>query len=138
MGYNIVYQVTYGTSSSTSDINNVRSGCTANSNLCVACYLGSDPNLLRTVACGNCYTLTTQTSYDSPQYTNGAYFYFSSSLSFGFSENNQIYQNWADVLHQEADTRISWHLDHDIGGWRCGSQVWLNTDSSFYKLLLMD
>ena len=136
LGYSAVYQATYGSSTSTSDINNVRSGCTAASNLCVACYLGSNPNLLLTVACGNCYTLTSQTGFNSPQYTNGAYFYFLSSYSFGISETSSISQNQADVNNQGASTRISWHLDLGCGGWRCGSTCWLNSDGSYYKLLL--
>ena len=136
LGYTSVYQVTYGTTTTTADINNVRSGCTATSSLCVACYLGSNPSNLLTVACGNCYTLTSQTGYNSAQYVNGAYFYFLSSYSFGFAENSTITQNQADVNNNGSSTRISWHLDRGCGGWRCGSTLWLNSDASYYKLLL--
>ena len=135
LGYIPVYEITYGTTTTTADINNVRSGCNATSKLCVACYIDSVPSMLLTVACGDCYTLTSQTGLNSPQYANGAYFYFLSSYSFGFAENSTISQNSADIVDQGASTRISWHLDSG-GGWRCGSTVWLNSDASYYKLLL--
>ena len=136
MGYRSVYDVTYGATTNTADINSVRSSCTASSNLCIACYSSSNPSLLLTVACGNCYSITTQTGFNSPQLINGAYFYFLSSKSIGISESSSISQNSADVNNQGVPTRISWHLDQGCGGWRCGSTCWLNSDGTYHKLLL--
>ena len=136
MGYSINYNIYYGSTSTTSIINSVRSSCTATTTLCVACYATSNPSILLTVACGNCLSITTQTSHNSPRYINGAYFYFTSSYSFGFADTSTIQQNQADVYNGGSALRISWHLDLGCGGWRCGSSTGLNSASTYSKLLL--
>ena len=65
--------------------------------------------------------ILTQTFLNTPHLSNGVYWYFTPSNSFGFSRNPLIEQNEADTLSIDGDARLSWHLDVGVGGFRLGS-----------------
>ena len=67
--------------------------------------------------------ILTETQLNTPHLSNGVYWYFTPSKSFGFSRNLSIRQNEADILSIDGDARLSWHLDIGTGGFRLGSIV---------------
>jgi len=140
-GYKVVYNKTYGTSSYLNDLTAVYNQCNALSIICLAgASVGSNTLLL--VSCANCYTLlSSNTVLDQPRLINNAYWYFTASKSVGFSPSNIIVQNscdWYDVKNNLPldPLRLCWHLENG-GGWRIGSIVWLNSDSTYLKLLFL-
>jgi hypothetical protein len=43
----------------------------------------------------------------------------------------------ADVRARSSNNRISWHLDQPpYGGWRSGSNVWLNSNPQWRKVVM--
>jgi hypothetical protein len=64
---------------------------------------------------------------------NGAYWYNCAGLSFGFAASSSISLNSADTGNDQCEYRISWHIDQNVGGYRAGCTLALNSDSSYYK-----
>ena len=80
--------------------------------------------------------ILTQTLRNTPNLSNGVYWYFTPSLSFGFSRNPLILQNEADVSPIDGDARLSWHLDLNVGGFRLGSiPPYLNDATTYQKAI---
>ena len=132
--YSQVYNRPYSYASSTSEINSIRNSCSASSILCVGCYAAYS-SYLTSVACGGCLQITQQTTMNTPNLVNGVYWYFTSSYSFGYSDTYSINQNSADIDSQSDASKISWHVDQGVGGWRCGSNTYLNGDNTYYKVI---
>ena len=65
-------------------------------------------------------SILTQTPINRPHQSNGVYWYFTQSKSFGFSRNARVIQYWYDVYDLDSDGRLSWILYGD-GGARLGS-----------------
>ena len=136
-GFKIIYNFPYGHVSVSTEINSISKTCSASSVLCYGCYNRKQPNTLLTIACGNCNSVTTKTTLDKPHYENGVYWYFTPQYSFGYSNIPSIQQGQADTIDQSSTKKVSWHLDLNAGGWRCGNNTWLNNDkSNFYKIIL--
>ena len=135
-GYSTVYEVVYSSMTTSSIINNIRNSCTATSTLCYGCYSSSNSNNLLTVACGRCLDVTNNTVKNSPNYINGVYWYYTESTSIGFSSLNDITQNTCDNNNGVSPgKKICWHLEQNVGGWRCGSATTLNYDTTYYKII---
>lgn len=68
---------------------------------------------------------------------NGVDWYFSPDYSMGFAPVGEgVRRSSADTQDQSSPYRLSWHtLDHYSAGWRCGSNVWLNTASNWEKVV---
>ena len=135
----VIYNYTYGHATLTSEIVLIRNSCTPSSVLCIGGIdSATDWNNLLTIACGNCLFITScETQLHSPVLHNQVYWYFTPHYSFGFSPNSTINQYQADSYDQDSKQRISWHLDLQTGGWRLGSITWLNSDTRYYKILLL-
>ena len=64
---------------------------------------------------------------------NGTFWYQLEGYSFGFSPTADIDLNYADTLMDSCESRLSWHLNNGIGGWRAGCDVDLSTASNWEK-----
>jgi hypothetical protein len=83
-------------------------------------------------------SVTTETSFYSPQYNGKAYWYFTDGKSFGFAPTNVINQNSADITDQSSNLRLSWHLTGTSGGYRIGNVVGLNSDTTYLKKIYLN
>ena len=135
-GYSIVFNRPYNYKSVSEDILSIRSGCSASSSLCVGCYNIADANNLVSMACGNCLSITKTTPRNSPNLYNRMYWYFTHRYSFGFSDVSVIDQNSADFLQPSNSKKVSWDMDTDSGGYRCGHILGLGDDKVYYKIIL--
>ena len=79
--------------------------------------------------------ILTQTLLDTPHLSNGVYWYFTPSNSFGFSRYPLILQYEADRRSIDGDARLSWHLDLTVGGFRLGSILPLNDATDYLKAI---
>ena len=62
------------------------------------------------------------TVLNTPHLSNGAYWYFTSGKSFGFLKDDTLQQNPAgDTGDLNDNSRLSWHLDNSLGGFRAGA-----------------
>jgi hypothetical protein len=68
---------------------------------------------------------------------NGVYWYNCDKQSFGFAASSRISLNSADTSSEQCERRLSWHLDQTSGGYRVGCTTNLNSDSSYYKQILI-
>ena len=85
----------------------------------------------------------------SAHFANGAYWYNVDRLSFGFSDQESIYLNEADVTCTpyfdgcdncdacQCENKLSWHLTGGSGGWRAGCTLWLNDDATWRKVVYL-
>jgi hypothetical protein len=126
----------YSVSTATSDLNDVKSLCNSNSIICVG---GADSNnKLLLVSCGLCLNILTATTKNQPILVNGAWWYFTSSLSFGFAPNSNIRQDpYCDNYDSSDQKRLSWEITGS-----CGRLGTLNTaektiPSSYRKIILL-
>ena len=76
----------------------------------------------------------TQTPLNSPTESNGVYWFFTPSASFGFSQNANIQEGSAGT-DIEGETSLSWHLDLNVGGYRLGSIRGLNDSTDYMKAI---
>jgi hypothetical protein len=135
-GYSIVYDKEYGHITTTAEIDAIRRNCSSSSILCMGGRENST-GLLMTVACGNCEIITRHTAVNQINFNNGVFWYNTPNYSIGFSPNASIYQNTADFSNFESIQRLSWHLDHNHGGWRLGNILDLNYDTLYYKMFFL-
>jgi hypothetical protein len=99
------YTATYGTATIESDI----SGC-AGPYLFVGARVNADSSVFKLGAYALASDITTHTALNSPNYYNGAWWYFTSKTSVGFSTSSDITQNTCDVNTNNAAYRLCWHL----------------------------
>lgn len=105
-----------------SDVNSWRSSCNAETFLCLGGGWAGD-DILRVLACGNCYAITTETVINCPSLNGLAWWYYTLNKSIGFSVNSSINQYIADSYDMSSELRLSWHLDGVTGGYRAGSLI---------------
>ena len=74
-----------------------------------------------------------ETELNTPHLSNGVYWYFSPGYSFGFLGNADLHQNAADIGGTLPYSRLSWHIDQNIGGFRAGLHTYLDNDHSWQK-----
>lgn len=96
---------------------------------------GQDSDTLKLIACGSCLEVTSLTPLNSPVFNTAAYWYYTTSNSFGFSPTSVIDQYSADDIYKNDPDRLSWHIDIGVGGWRVGDVCFLNSDTTYYKYL---
>ena len=143
--YKIFYNNTYDHATKYSDLNEIKSYCNDNSIICVGASQ-SNSNTLLLVSCGNCKSILTETN-DKIILNNGAYWYFKNKYSFGFSPNDKIDLNYADIndciLNKNQiyectqNNRLSWHLTNYNGGWRVGNKTGLNNSKDYLKYIFL-
>ena len=114
-GCSVCYQQTYATATTSGDIRK----CTGPYLFVGGRAIGSSSFKLG--AFDTSTVILTQTLLNTPHLSNGVYWYFTPSFSFGFSRDALINQDKADNLSTDGDARLSWHLDLNVGGFRLGS-----------------
>jgi hypothetical protein len=142
-GFKTVYDQLYSHVTTNQELYDIKSKCNDESMICVG---GSDGlNTLLLVSCGSCFDILTTTELNKPRLVNGAWWYFTPGISFGFASNSSIKQSYADVFDCEGgyiicndSKRLSWLLQGS-GGWRLDI---LNNNaktipSTYRKIILM-
>ena len=132
LGYQEFYSQPYSHATLLSEIMAIRAQCNSATLMCVGGGKPAD-GTLKVVACTNCFVITTQTAVNRPNFAGGAFWYLTPSMSFGFAPNNIITQGQADSATTEPNSRLSWHMDTALGGWRLGSLTGLNDNTVYYK-----
>ena len=125
------YLKTYGTVTTPDDIR----GCTGPYLFVGGRAIGSSSFKLG--AFDTSTVILTQTFVNTPHLSNGVYWYFTPSFSFGFSRNALIYQSGGDMESIDGDARLSWHLDIG-GGFRLGQLLtypYLNFANDYMKAI---
>ncbi|CAF1180535.1 unnamed protein product [Adineta steineri] len=134
-GWSLCYSATYAdnldstivaTILATCNKNKLLLGCrpVANTTLTVAA-MGNRADVL--YDCGSTSTCT--------HVANGVGWYFSSSYSWGFVRgSDNVTRDSCDVATGDAAYRLCWHTSA-VGGYRCGSTVALNSDSTWAKVI---
>jgi len=75
------------------------------------------------------------TAYQNPA-TGGAYWTNYPGKSLGFAPISTVSLNSADTTDTNSPQRLSWHYDNsNVGGWRCGATVGLNSDTNWNKVI---
>ncbi|RNA20332.1 kinesin kif17 [Brachionus plicatilis] len=135
LGFKMAFDQKYSQSTMTSNLTNVKDNfCNSSSMLCAGGGLeGSD--VLKLVACANCYSVLTTTVINQPVQIGSAFWYMTPGKSFGFSPNYTIAQTDADTFDQLNSFRLSWHLDGPPG-WRLGNLVSLY-DTKYKKYIFI-
>lgn len=82
----------------------------------------------------NVFAETTSTSTAS--FNDNVYWYNVPTKSFGFVGGTySIFLSPADTYSTTDTTRLSWNLDNELGGYRAGSAINLNSDSTYRKVI---
>ncbi|CAF4133089.1 unnamed protein product [Rotaria sordida] len=107
-------------------------GCgTINSNVLTLAAMG-----LRSDVLYNCSNITTCTHI-----ANGVGWYYSSNYSWGFVEGaDTVYRKRCDSEISTDDSsnsglRLCWHTGSNLGGYRCGSSIGLNSEKTFVRFI---
>jgi hypothetical protein len=133
MGFTVVYEYAYSSWTASTQISNIRAGCTSSTILCVGGRATSS-DILLTVACGSCFIVTNTTVLNIPVLDNGVFWYNTPNKCFGFAPNASINQSTADIFDTESRLRLSWHLDVYMG-FRLGSLSSVY-GGDYYKIIL--
>ena len=129
-GCSVCYNVPYSTATSTADIVQ----CTGPTLFVGAMQYGASSFLLG--AFGSSLEIQTRTELNKPHVFNGVNWYFTPYKSFGFLDSRaSLNQMSADYQGDYSESRLSWHLDSNDGGYRAGAYEGLNDDTSFIKLI---
>ena len=70
-----------------------------------------------------------------PLMSNGVYWYLFPASAFGFHDRMPLELDKADISEPESDSRLSWHLDRRIGGYRAGSASRLYNSVDYKKAI---
>ena len=65
----------------------------------------------------------------------GAYWYRYPGRSFGFAASSTVNLNSCDYNNPDCASRLCFHLDQNVGGYRAGCIVDLNSDSAWRKVI---
>jgi hypothetical protein len=135
VGWNVCYQDTYDYHLTAADI---QSSCTK-ANIMLACgQVGSTTYKVVAHApredvffdTGLWDTYTTNVA-------NGVGWYFATDYSMGFApEGEQILKYGCDGGYTLAEKRLCWHTLGYAGGWSCGAERGLNSNSSWERFVL--
>ena len=131
-GFNIIYNKTYDYSTTDNDIYSFKTGCTADSILCIGGGPTGD-DIMRLVSCGDCLSIINATELDLPRFVGSAYWYFTPTKSFGFASTSYITQNSCDNSNTNDNLRLCWHTSGTGGGWRIGNVIDLNFNAIYSK-----
>ena len=144
-GWSIVYQGGYG---STFDYAGILAGIGAGKQVALASSAGRSELNYDLFAATSLNILQTYTAINTTIFADGAYWYRNDN-SLGFAPNAPIYQTTADVVGagwgqsdelNDGDFRLSWHTsdkDTVVGGWRSGLNIWLNSDDTWLRYILV-
>lgn len=142
-GWEVLYRGHYGDSFSFSD---VVAGVADNTNIMVAGIQNNSSNF-DVLAYASKADVTQVTAINGTHEANGTNWYYN-NYSMGFAgQGDVIFQTSADVVGSgqfgydtiERD-RLSWHtgsVGYVFGGWRSGSNIWLNGSTDFDRVVLV-
>lgn len=141
-GWSIVYQGDYGASF---NLANVISGIAAGKNVMFAA-LQDGSSTFKLLSYATKEQVFTLTNYNQTHTANGAEWYYN-EYSIGFAGlGDQIAQSSADAGgggfgDTPENDRLSWHVNGDVnfvnGGWRAGNVTWLNSSTTWDRLILV-
>ena len=134
-GFKTVYDQLYSHASTYNELYNIKTQCNQNSLICVG---GADSNNnLLLVSCGSCLDILTTTPKNQTRLVNGAWWYFTPGISFGFAPDFNINQEpYCDKYDRSNTKRLSWELAGACG--RLGSlNTVANTIPSTYRKIIM-
>jgi len=96
---------------------------------------GGNPHLM-VAAVANTADISEDTGSDTVAIeSRGVYWYNRPGNAIGFSASSNIDLRPHDVLSPRDDpSRVSWHLDSGIGGWRAGTNTNLNDNEDYHKV----
>ena len=130
-GYSDIFNQPYSQATSNLDVGSWIAYCNADAMLCIGGGAAGD-DLIRVLACGNCYAITTVTAMNTPALNGLAWWYYTTTNSIGFSPDSIVTQNNADTYDMASELRLSWHTDGVSGGYRAGSLASYGTDLQKY------
>ena len=138
-GWTLFYEQTYSTVNSSTG-----SEFRPNKAFVIVTGKSIGSNVLTTVAAAPTNSVFTETVHNTPQLLNGTYWYYTPESSFGYSPTNVINQGSADITGCDDQTdscasdpsRLSWHIDGQVGGFRLGDAGWINNGGSGGNLYL--
>ena len=141
-GYKVIYNQTYDTPTNLNDLTTAYNQC---NNMSIICFGGAavGSNTLLLVSCANCKTLlSSYTNRNQPRLINKAYWYYTPSVSIGFSPSSFIFQYNCDYYDYKYNLpldplRLCWHLVNGYGGWRLGSIIGLDNNKNYLKLIFL-
>jgi hypothetical protein len=138
-GFAYVYNMPYNHITKVSEMDAIKKSCLPTTILCLGGRHIVD-DVLVVVSCGSCLVVLSKTEKNTPNYNNGAYWYYSpnveNSRSMGFAPNSNINQRNADIVDKSNNQRVSWQLNEISGGYRLGSSIDLEKSSDYFKVIL--
>jgi hypothetical protein len=137
-GFMYVYNKPYHNATKVSEMEAIKASCLPTTILCLGGRHIVD-DVLVVVSCGSCFVVLTKTEKNTPNFNNGAYWYYSpnveKSRSMGFAPSSKILQDNADRFDLGNNQRVSWQLDNVSNGYRLGSMIDLDI-FRYYKVIL--
>ena len=122
--YTLLSSKSYEYATKNSDIVGLSTNCHSES---ILCFGGGrvGAKTIRLIACAKCFEVLSETELNKPELRGASYWYFTPSVSFGFSDTPQVLQNKGDKWSliagvQTSFYRMSWLLDGK-GGYRLGA-----------------
>lgn len=102
----------------------------------ILCFAGgpTGSDTLSVVACGDCFSIITDTLLNQPVFHGAAYWYMTNTYSFGFSDVSSITQNPADQFDMTDQYKMSWNLNGGPGS-RVGTKISNGSDFKKYVFL---
>jgi len=144
-GWTQVYNVSYGTTTTFADTQSWLSTYSGYEVFVGAIDSKGQVYIGATGLADDVFKQTFSTNTAVANSSSDLYWYNVSDSSFGFTPTSSIRLISADVVGTSdfgyADDgynalRLSWHLSGG-GGWRAGSQLWLNSSSDYNKVVLV-
>lgn len=135
-GWSECYSATYGQRGDS--VSSILSNCSGDNLMLAARRVGSTTFDVLAAASFSDATFNTGTG-NATHAANGAEWYFSDSYSWGFAGlGDSVTRNSCDTTGQGERDRLCWHTSGGSmsGGWRAGSNVWLNSNNSWEKVIL--
>ena len=134
-GYTVCYSAPYSTPTTTSDLT---SSCYGGISYFVGAISSASPTTFSVGAYGTAGIFNaTHSTMTATLDADGVYWYFYSGKSFGFAGSSSIRLDLCDYGQGPEDcaSRLCWHLDQNVGGYRAGCTTGLIFDSTWTKVV---
>eukprot|EP00729_Bicosta_minor_P004855 gene4855-33271_t len=134
-GWMTTYQRPYSHPTTSADLDR---GCDAGDQVIVAA-MDTSFNLV-VAACGECSSVMMQTTDRMNEHKhNGVSWYrYGPEGSFGFHGSTEGDKDLssADMSERRCESRLSWHVDQKVGGYRAGCSELLQSSAEYWKIIL--
>jgi len=129
-GWTKVYDAPYNDPTSTDDL----FGHDMGECILMGVREGGSPTLM-VAAMGYTADITEDTGSDTVAVESKGVYWYNRPGAIGFASSANINLHPHDLTDPRTDmSRVSWHLDSDLGGWRAGIHTNLNDDTTFHKV----